>query len=94
MEGDELVAQGADFAVEDQAFEVEVRAAEERQAGGFVAAAGLEADEPVFDNIDAADAVAAGDGVGGEEELQRVGDGFGGVVVFGVRVGEFGGEAF
>ena len=39
--------------------------AEAGEAGGFVAAAGFEADEAVFDDVDAADAVAAGDGVGG-----------------------------
>ena len=34
--GDELVAQGAHFAVEGQAFEVDVGAAEAGEAGGFV----------------------------------------------------------
>jgi len=71
-----LIAESADFAVEDQAFEVDVSRAEAGEAGSFVAAARFEADETVFDDIDAADAVAAGDGVGGEEEVDGVGDCF------------------
>jgi len=46
-----------------------------RQSRRLVAAARLEADEAVLDDVDAADAVAAGEGVGGEEEVDRVGDG-------------------
>lgn len=61
VEGNELVAQGADFAVEGEAFEVEMRAAEHGEAGGFITASGFEADEAVFDNVHAADAMAAGD---------------------------------
>ena len=70
-----MVAQGPHFAVEDEALEVDVCGAEACQAGRLVTAAGFEADEAVFDNVDAADAVAAGDGVGGEEEVDGVGDG-------------------
>ena len=90
-EGDELVAQGAHFAVEHQAFEVEVRGPQTREPGRFVAAARFEADEAVFDDVDAADAVAAREGVDGEEEVERVGDGLR-RAVFGV--GELGGDAF
>ena len=60
------------------------------EPGRLIAAAGFEADEAVFDNVDAADAVAAGDGVNGEEEVERVGDGFRGALF---REHEFGGEA-
>ena len=62
------------------------------ESGRFVAAAGFESDEAVFDNVDAADAVAASDGVDGEEEVERVGHRFGGAGF--VCVDEFGGEAF
>lgn len=48
---------------------------EDGEAGGFVAAAGLDPDEAVLDDVDAADAVPAGEGVGGEEELEAVGGG-------------------
>ena len=90
VEGDELVAQRAHFAVEHQAFEVEVGGPQARQPGRFVAAAGLHADEAVFDDVDAADAVAAGDGVDGQEEVERVRDGFRGAGF--VCVDELGGE--
>jgi hypothetical protein len=77
--GDELVAQGADLAVHDEAFEVEMSELEDRHGGGVVAAAGFEADEAVFDNVDAADAVGVAELVESGEELDGVGVGlFGG----------------
>ena len=91
VEGDELVAQGADFAVEHEPFEVHVGGAEDGEAGRLVAAAGFDADEAVLDDVDAADAVAAGEGVGGEEEFHRVGC-YGGFAV-GIE-DEFDGDAF
>lgn len=45
-----------------------MRVAEDGEAGRFVAAAGFEADEAVFDDVDAADAVGAAEGVCGEED--------------------------
>ena len=72
-DGDELVAERADLAVERQAFDVDVRVAQDREAGGLVAAARFDADEAVLDDVDAADAVFAGEGVGGEEEFGGVG---------------------
>ena len=41
--------------------ERQVGGVERRHAGGFVHAAALHADEAVLDDVDAADAVAAGD---------------------------------
>lgn len=72
-DGDELVAEGADFTVERQAFDVDVGVAEDREARGLVAASGFDADESVLDDVDSADAVLAGEGVGREEELGGVG---------------------
>lgn len=43
------------------------------KTGGLVAAAGLDTDETVLDDINTTNTVAAGNGVGGEEELDRVG---------------------
>ena len=90
VEGDELVAQGSHLAVQHQALKVKVGGAQARQAGRLVAAARLEADEAVLDNVDAADAVAASEGVGGEEEVDGVGDGLGLSLV---GVDEFGRDA-
>jgi len=57
IDSDELVAQGTDFAVKGEALEIDVRAV-----------TGLEADEAVLHDIDAADSMLAGEGVGGEED--------------------------
>lgn len=63
----------AHFAVHGQSFNVDVGDAEDGAAGGFVAAAGLDADETVFDNVDTADAVFAAELVEVEEEFEGVG---------------------
>lgn len=47
------------------------------QTRGLVATTRLDTDEAVLDNVDTADTVAAGDGVGGQEELDGVGDDLG-----------------
>lgn len=44
------------------------------ETGGLVAAAGLDTDETVLDDIDTANTVTAGNGVSGEEELDGVGN--------------------
>ena len=74
VECDELITQGTHFAVKDQPFEIQMRASQHRQARGLVAPPGLEADKAVLDDIDAAYAVAAGDRVAGEEEVERIRD--------------------
>jgi hypothetical protein len=91
VEGHELVAESADFAVKDQAFEVDVGRSETGQPRCLVAASRLEADEAVLDNVSAAHAVLAGQGVDGQEELDGVGDGLGSPVD---AVGESCREAF
>ena len=66
--------------VEGEGFELAVGVHDEGAAGGFVAAAGLHADEAVFDEVDAADAVLGSDFV----ELFEEGEGgFGGLAVDG-----------
>lgn len=70
---DELVAEGAHLGVHDEALEVEMGEAENGHGGGVVAAAGLEADEAVLDDVDAADAVGEAKLVEEGEELDRVG---------------------
>jgi hypothetical protein len=51
-----------------------VSGAEHGKTRGLVAAAGLEADETVLNDVDTADTVLAGNGVGSEEELDGLGD--------------------
>ena len=74
VEGGELVTESADFTVENETLDVDVSGAEHGKTGGLVAATGLEADETVLDNVDTADTVPAGNGVGSEEELDGLGD--------------------
>lgn len=45
------------------------------ETGGLVAATRLDTDETVLNDIDTANTVTAGNGVGGQEELNGVGDG-------------------
>lgn len=75
LDGDELVAQGADVPVEGEALEVDVRGAQDRRRGRLVASARLDADETVLDDVDAADTVLARERVEGEEDLDAVGVG-------------------
>jgi hypothetical protein len=72
---DELVAQVAHLGVHDKAFEVEMGEAEDGHGRGVVAAAGLEADEAVLDDIDAADAVGETQLIECDKELDGVGVG-------------------
>jgi hypothetical protein len=51
-----------------------VGGAQAGETGGLVAAAGLDTDETVLDDIDTANAVTAGNGVSSKEELDRVGN--------------------
>ena len=52
-----------------------VSSAQAGETGGLVAASRLDTDETVLDDIDTTDTVAAGNGVGSEEEVNRVGNG-------------------
>lgn len=45
------------------------------ETGGLVAATGLDTDETVLNDVNTANTVTAGNGVGGQEELNGVGDG-------------------
>lgn len=48
---------------------------EDSKTWGLIAPSGLDTDEPVLDNVDTANTVPTGNGVGGEEELNWVSDG-------------------
>ena len=69
----ELVPERADVAVEREALDVHVGDAEDGRGGGLVAAAGLDADETVLDDVDTADAVLARERVEREEHVDGVG---------------------
>ena len=72
---DELVAEVTDLGVHDEAFEVEMGEAEDGHGRGVVAATGLEANEAVLDDVNAADAVCEAELVECDEELDGVGVG-------------------
>ena len=73
LDGDELVAERADIAVERETLDVHVRDTENGRRRGLVASTRLDADEAVLDDVDAADAVLAGERVELEEHIDRVG---------------------
>lgn len=52
-----------------------MRGPQDGEAWGFVAAAGFDPDEAVLHDVDAADSVAAGEGVGGKEDFEAARDG-------------------
>src|SRR5690606_21665678 len=66
---DERVAQVLDLAVEGEGFELLVRLHEDGAARGLIDAAALHADEAVFNDVNAADAVLAAELVEGLEDL-------------------------
>ena len=84
--GRELIAESAHLPVQSQAFKIHVCGPQDGEAGRLIAASGFDADEAVLDNVDAANAVLAGQSIDSEEELERVGRGCS-------RRGEFGGDA-
>src|ERR1043165_5831468 len=65
----EVLAVMTGFAVEVEFFEGAEGFDDHGAAGGFVEAAGLHADAPIFDQVYASDAVAAGDVVELEDDL-------------------------
>jgi len=67
------IPQFANLAIHRQPLDVDVGGTENGTAGGFVAAAGFDADEAVFDNVDTADTVFAAELVEVEEEFEGVG---------------------
>ncbi|KAI3485125.1 hypothetical protein L1887_51562 [Cichorium endivia] len=71
--GDDLVADSAHLTVERETLEVEMGGTQDGGTGRLVAAARLDADEAVLDNVDAADAVLASELVEGEEDVDGVG---------------------
>ena len=88
--GDELVTQSTDFTVHDKTLEVtallandfnhsfcgdsHVRSTQKGETRGLVAATRLNTDETVLNNVNTANAVTTGNGVGSQEELDRVGN--------------------
>jgi len=60
-----------DLAIHRQRFHLAVAEVEDRAAGGLVDAAALHADEPVFDEVDPADAVFAAELVSGSASRCR-----------------------
>ena len=72
-DGDELVAESTDFAVQGESFEIHVCRTEDGQTRGLITAAALQADEAIFDNIDAADAVFPSQCICSEKQVSGVG---------------------
>ena len=71
---DKLVTERTDLPVEGKTLKVDVGRSEDSETWGLIASPGLDTDEPVFNNVDTANTVPAGNGVGGEEELNWVSD--------------------
>lgn len=74
VDSDELVTQGTDLTVHDKTLEIDVRSTEKSETRSLVAATRLDTDETVLDDINTANTVAAGNGIGSQEQLDRVGD--------------------
>lgn len=72
--GHELVTDSTNLAVKNKALEIDVSGAKNGKTGSLVAAARLQADEAVLDDVDTAYTVATSDGVGGEKKLDGVSD--------------------
>lgn len=72
LDGDELVAERANIAVEREALDVHVCDAKDGRCGGLVASARLDADEAVLDDVDASNAVLASQRVELKEHVDRV----------------------
>ena len=70
-----LIAERAHVPVERQPLQIDMRRAEDRRAGGFVAPAAFDANEPILDDVDPADAVLPSEGVEGKENVNGVGVG-------------------
>ena len=70
VRGDHLVTDSTDLGVHAKALEIPVCGAQDRQAGGVVAATALEANEPRLDDVDAADSISSANLIGGLEDLQ------------------------
>ena len=69
----ELVTQVAHLSIHDQTLEIQMCKTQDGHRWGVVAAAGLEANEAILDNVDAADAVCEAELVESGKELDRVG---------------------
>lgn len=72
VERDELVTECAHLAVQDKTLEVHVRGAQHGQAGSLVAAARLESNEAILDNVDTTNSIPAGNGIGSQKQVDRV----------------------
>ena len=85
----ELIAERTHVPVERQTFQIDMCRAEDRRTGGLIAPAALDADEPILDDVDPADAMLPSEGVESEENVDGVG--VGSVIL--VREGDFDGES-
>src|SRR5207245_5532407 len=67
----ERLLQVRGFAIDGETFEFAMRRDEQRAAGSFVCAARFHADQTVFDEVGAANAVTGGDVIQGIEKIDR-----------------------
>lgn len=77
LDGEELVPQRPDVPVERQALKVDVGGTEDGGSGSLVTSTRLDTDEPVLDDINAADSVLPAESVEDVEHLHGVGVGLG-----------------
>lgn len=73
LDGGELIAQGTDVPVKGETLEVNMSSPQDGGARGLVASTGLDTNEPVLDDIDAADTVLPAERVQGVEDVNGVG---------------------
>lgn len=73
LNGDELITKGTDVPVEGETLEIYMRDTKDSCAGGLIASAGLDADKAIFNNIDTADTMFAGNRIQSKENLDGIG---------------------
>ena len=69
-----MITESTDFTVHHETLQVDVRSAQAGKSGCLIAAARLDPDETVLDNVDTANTVTTGNRVGSQEQLNRVSD--------------------
>jgi hypothetical protein len=72
--GDELISHSSDVSVERHSLEIHVGDSEDGGGRRLVTSSRFDTNEPVLDDIDSSNTVLSGEGVEGEEDLDRVGD--------------------
>lgn len=73
LDRDELVPQRPNIPVQRQSLKVDMRGTKDSSTRRFVASTGLNANEPVLDDIDTSDTVFPSQRIESEEDLDRVG---------------------